>query len=133
MLVDSLVSVATLALSGRALDNVIDAQDHLCGIVRRHDHLQLGLVRLEDAQLAHVARGAGLHVQAHLAPLFLGVVQRAELRHQLGRVVAGVVGDDGGDGAQASASLPGTVSASSSTARAISISEQPPPRTVRVF
>jgi hypothetical protein len=67
------------ALSGRTLDDVVDAQDHLGRLRRADQHLQLALVRLPDAQRLHVAHAAAHDVQAG------GVVATGVGRAQLHR------------------------------------------------
>mmetsp|Transcript_34240 Transcript_34240/g.58610 ORF Transcript_34240/g.58610 Transcript_34240/m.58610 type:complete len:562 (+) Transcript_34240:259-1944(+) len=74
---------------GGALDDVVDAQDHLGGLGGGEHDLRLELVRLADAELGHVRQPARVHLQA---PSVLAlVVLGAQARDKGGGVVARVV------------------------------------------
>ena len=76
------------------LENVVDPEDHLCGLAGLVEHVGLDVVALGDAHGGHVPHGALVHVQAHC--VLAGGVQGPQLGDQLGGVVATVLGNDGG-------------------------------------
>lgn len=101
---------------GGGLDDIIHPEDHLGSFGGAEQHLALHLEGLGDAERRHVAHRAVGHVcggggrrepsavtppplkpppltQSEGGPVLL--VRRPQLGHQVGAVVAGVVGDDG--------------------------------------
>jgi hypothetical protein len=76
----------------RARDNIVDAQDQARTLDRRLQRLGLHHVRLPDAQLAHVRRGAGGAVHAPgRARLAVGGVLGAQLGQEANHVGAAVL------------------------------------------
>jgi hypothetical protein len=75
-----------LALPRRRLDDIVDPEDHRRGLLRREHRHELGVERLGDRELGHVAGLAGANVNAHRVPALR--VVRAQRGHNLGRVQA---------------------------------------------